>query len=83
MPVCKARSDLAASFDSATGNSSFAKKGWLARMAYTCLSGDLCRVRGSSCGERAASSPHKLQSSKDSHHGHGRFQLVRGNSWRQ
>jgi hypothetical protein len=68
------------SFDNATGRNVFVKKGWLARMADTCLSADLRRVRRASCNERAAPSPHELQSRKDSHHGNSRLQLVRRNS---
>jgi hypothetical protein len=77
------RTALEISLDRATGKSSFVKKYRLARIAYTYLSGDLCCVRCASCYQRATSTPHQLQSSKDSYHGNRRLQLIRGDPARQ
>jgi hypothetical protein len=83
MTATTVRTGPTTSCNSAIGKNAFVKKDRLARIAYTYLPGNLCGVRCASCGKRAASAPHKLQSRKDRHHGNRRLQFIRGHASRE
>ena len=70
MKACTAGEGIAASLENGMPGACSAKLRCLARMAGTCLRCDFCGVGCAPYGsERAASTPHQLQSRKDRDHG--------------